>query len=48
MNEIGINYFYIELYEQLNLNNNQELLNEVGKIIKKIRYMKLYFFLFIR
>ncbi len=36
MNEIGINYFYIELYEQLNLNNNQELLNEEGKIIKKL------------
>jgi hypothetical protein len=36
INEIGINFFYIELYEQLILNNNQELLNKEGEIIKKL------------
>ena len=36
INEIGIKHFYIELYEQLILNNNQELLNKEGDIIKKL------------
>ncbi len=36
MNEIGIDLFYIELFEQLNLNNNQELLNEEYKVINRI------------
>ena len=36
MNEIGIKHFYIELYEQLNLNNNQELLKKEGEIIKEL------------
>ena len=36
INEIGIKHFYIELYEQLILNNNQELLNKEGEIIKKL------------
>ena len=36
MDEIGINNFYIELYEQLNLNNNQELLKKEGEIIKEL------------
>ena len=36
MNEIGIDLFYIDLYEQLNLNNNQELLNKECKVINRI------------
>jgi hypothetical protein len=36
INEIGVDFFYIELYEQLHLNNNQELLNKEGDIIKQL------------
>ncbi len=36
MNELGVNKFYIELYELLKCNTKEELKKQEGEVIRKI------------